>query len=138
MKKRRTTPHNIETKSCDYVRTVIDSHYENGDALFREVSGRDYGIDAIIELFSEGIPSGKIAFVQIKGTCSKIKQLKSSPHISCQISSSNVNYAIQKRIPVLLFYVYLGEEGYFFYYARLQDILTQENIKKSKIIFAII
>ena len=50
----RSKPHVIETKSRDYLRSKIDDFYENGDALFREISERDYGVDAIIELFENG------------------------------------------------------------------------------------
>ena len=72
----RIPSHVIETKTRDYIRSVIDKYYENGDALFRELSERDYGIDGLIELFREGDPTGQIALVQIKGTSNTIQPLK--------------------------------------------------------------
>ena len=54
----RISSHIIETKTRDYIRSVIDNYYENGDALFRELSERDYGIDGLIELFCDGDPTG--------------------------------------------------------------------------------
>lgn len=132
MKKRRISTHKIETDSTDYIRNTIDGYYENGDALYREVTGRDYGIDAIIELFDNGIPTGKIAFIQIKGTKNAIVPLRTAKSfISCKITASNIDYAIQNRIPVLLFYVSLNKQP-IFYFARLQDVITEDQINKSK------
>lgn len=59
-----TSTHIIET--C--VRSRIDGFGDYGDYLYRELSERDYGVDAIIECFEDGIPTGKIGFLQIKGT----------------------------------------------------------------------
>lgn len=64
----RNSNHVRETKSRDMVRGLINSFYANGDALVREWAERDYGIDFVLELFEDGVPSGKIAFLQIKGT----------------------------------------------------------------------
>ena len=63
----RTSSHVIETRSRDLFQQRINNSFKNGDALFRNLSERDYGIDGIIELFDNGQPTGKIAFVQIKG-----------------------------------------------------------------------
>lgn len=38
----RIPTHKAETRSCDKARTIIDKH---DSALFRELTGRDYGID---------------------------------------------------------------------------------------------
>ena len=50
----RTHSHLIETKSKDCVRSRINNFKDNGDCLFRELSERDYGIDALIECFDDG------------------------------------------------------------------------------------
>lgn len=125
----RNKPHVIETKSRNYLRSKIDSFYENGDALFRELSERDYGVDAIIELFDNGIPSGKIALVQIKASENRIVPLKNSNYVSCKISSSSAKYANQNNIPVILIYAYIGNPS-LFYFAKLQDIITDEQKRK--------
>ena len=126
---RRINTHCVETKACDYIRNLIDSYYENGDALYRELSGRDYGIDAIIELFEGGVPTGKIAYVQVKGTQKTIVPMKTSPYVSCKISASNVFYSFQNRIPVIIILVCVSKE-HCFYYGRLQDLITDEHISK--------
>ena len=96
----RNSPHIIETKSWNWLRTKVDSL---GKALFREFTGRDYGMDAIVELFSEdGMPTGRIAFLQIKATEHAPVPLKRAPKISCGISTSCASYAhksIRVRIP---------------------------------------
>lgn len=112
----RISSHKIETIVKDNVRKIINS----GHCLFREITERDYGIDAIIECFDEGGITGKIAFVQLKGTSDKIVPLKKKPVISCSISTSNAKYASQKNIPVLLVFASLNSEN-MFYYVFLQD-----------------
>ena len=105
--KSRISSHVIETKVRDSIRSRINSYYSNGDALFRELSERDYGIDAVIEIFSDGVPTGKLTLVQIKGTEKTIQPLKTKNCVSCRISSSNAMYALQKKIPVFLIYTTL-------------------------------
>jgi hypothetical protein len=126
----RGNSHFIETRTRDFIRSLIDSYYDNGDALFREMSERDYGIDAMVELFNRGTPTGMIALLQIKGTQNTIVPLKREKSVSCAISSSNFNYALQQNIPVLLVYVTLSKpKG--FYYIRIQDVVTDELVSKA-------
>ncbi len=125
----RSTPHVIETKSRDFLRSKIDSFYENGDALFRELSERDYGVDAIIELFENGTPTGKIALVQLKASEKMIVPLKNSYDVSCRISSCSAKYAKQNTIPIIIIYAYIGKPS-LFYFAKLQDIITDEQKRK--------
>ena len=127
----RISSHVIETKTRDYIRSVIDNYYENGDALFRELSERDYGIDGLIELFREGDPTGQIALVQIKGTSNTIQPLKSKDVVSCSISSSNAKYARQNNIPILLLYATITKPCGF-YYIDVNDAVS--NMDYSKII----
>ena len=55
----RSSSHVRETVARDMVRSKINSFYHNGDALIREWSERDYGIDFVLELFDGGCPTGK-------------------------------------------------------------------------------
>lgn len=133
-KKRRTKPHARETVSRDMVRAKIDSFYENGDALFRDWSERDYGIDAVVELFEDGCPTGKIAFIQIKGTSKPIEALKrgelKGKAVSChEVSDSSLDYAWQNRIPLILVYASMAKP-HCFYYVDLQSQI--EDIEKRR------
>lgn len=125
----RVPSHIIEEQAKDRIRSIINA---DGNAIFRELTGRDYGVDAIIELFDDGIPTGKIAFVQIKGTSFPISPLLRTPNfVSCRnISISNLNYSFQNNIPVILLYTSLkGEKG--FYYTVLNN--NKDNDINSKL-----
>lgn len=125
----RISSHIIEEQSKDYIRMKINA---NGNTIFRELTGRDYGVDAIIEIFDNGIPTGKIAFIQIKATSFAIAPLARTPnYVSCpNISISNLNYSFQNNIPVILIYISLkGNKG--FYYSILNN--NKDNDIKSKL-----
>ena len=126
----RASSHVIETRTRDFIRSQIDNYYENGDALFREITERDYGIDALIELFNNEMPTGMTALLQIKGTEKTIVPLKWENAVSCSISSSNFRYALQNNIPVILVYATLSKPSGF-YYVRIQDVITEELLAKA-------
>ena len=125
-KEKRIPPHIVETRSRDNIRSLID---RDGIALLRDLTERDYGIDAIMELFEDGCVTGKFALLQLKGKEHKIVPLKGSEEISCSISASNASYALQQNIPVILIYASL-EEKENIYYIALQNALTAAPLKK--------
>ncbi len=125
-KSQRITPHIVETRSRDNVRSLID---RDGTALLRDLTERDYGIDAIMELFDKGNVTGKFALLQLKGKEHKIIPLRNGTEVSCQISASNASYAFQQNIPVILIYASL-EEKENFYYIELQKALTDDHLNK--------
>ena len=49
-KKSRILPHEIETVSKDIIRSIIN---QDRRGLFRELTERDYGIDAMVEAFGK-------------------------------------------------------------------------------------
>ncbi len=116
----RVKSHKIETNSKDYIRSQIDA-YNDGVLIYRDITERDYGIDGLIEMFENDRPTGKIAFIQIKGTQKIIQPLIRTPNmISCAISSSNAYYAYQKNIPIILIYVSILTKN--FYFLELNEI----------------
>ena len=121
----RTNTHVIETKSRNKIRTIIDNH---GDALFREISERDYGIDAILELFENGVPTGKFALLQLKATEKTILPNKRNPDVSVKnVSEANIQYALQNNIPVILIYTSINNDTGF-YYADIQTIVDEATL----------
>ena len=122
----RIAPHIVETNSRNNIRSIIE---KKGNALFRDLSERDYGIDAIVELFENGNITGKFALLQLKGTQNTIVPLKKSDEVSCKITASNAQYALQMNIPVILIYASLKDEDNF-YFADLRNIITEEHIQK--------
>ena len=127
----RTPSHTIETKARDYVRNVIDNYYKNGDALFRDLSERDYGIDALVELFFNGDPTGKIALIQIKGTEKPIKKQKKKDVVACSISATNAMYAKQNNVPIFLLYATLAKPENI-YYVDINKAIQNEDEKRLK------
>lgn len=116
----RTDPHKIETKSKNIFRSIIDSN-KYCDALVRDINERDYGIDFMVELFENENPTGKIAFIQLKGTQKEIESLKKSDEISCPgISNSSLSYGEQNNIPFII--VYLSIETKEFYFIDIQSL----------------
>lgn len=112
----RTKSHIIETNSGDYFKTIIDSLYPNNDALVRQWTEKDYGIDFVVEFFNDGYPTGNIAYVQLKGTEEKIKKNKLSDYVSCpNVSLCSLEYAKQDKIPFILIYVSLAEPKEFYF-----------------------
>ena len=133
----RKKEHVKETNSRDIFRLKIDSYYENGDALFREWSERDYGIDAVVEMFDNGYPTGKIAYIQLKGTSKKIGTLKIGPlkgkAVSCgNVSNSSLDYARQNRIPMILVYVSLAVPKCFYFVDLQSQINDIESRRKNE------
>ena len=82
---------------------------------------RDYGVDGQVELFSQNAPTGRIAYIQLKGTSKSIQKLKRSDEVSCSgISKSNIAYCQQRNVPVMLVYVSVYDED--FYFIDLQSV----------------
>lgn len=125
----RISAHKIEEKSTDVVRMIVNQ----SDALFREWTRNDYGVDAVIEFFDREenrdyeVVTGKICYVQIKGTeafdDSKIVQRENGYAVA--ISSDCAKYSMQDNIP---FFVILSstklEDG--FYFEHLQNPAIRE------------
>lgn len=127
-KKRKIPKHDIGQQALDNIRTIID---KTDVGLFREMTGRDYGIDGLVEVFDEGAVTGKFALVQCKGQEKIIKPLKTEPkYISCKgISSSNAEYALQNNSVVLLCFA-SSTDNTKFYFANLKEALTDDMKEK--------
>ena len=116
----RTSSHITETISRQIFESVITDF---GDMLFRTVSERDYGIDGLVELFAGEGTTGRIAHIQLKGTTKRIVSLQNTEEISCpNITKSNLGYCQQNNVPVMLVYVSIPDEK--FYYIDLQSVVN--------------
>lgn len=128
----RITSHVIEEKGENIFRTIIC----NENVLYRNITGRDYGVDGIVEIFDENDnPTGKIAYIQIKSTKNRIQPMKTqNMYVACnKISKSNLMYATQKKIPFILVYCCINESG--FYYKLLnENAMNIRNIKNDNTI----
>ena len=124
----RVPSHIIAEKANNWFKYFCEDNSENGEILVREFTGRDYGVDLVIERFKKGQPTGIIAFVQIKGTEKELP--KRGTHVSCpDVSLSSLRYAKQNRIAMFLIYVFVKKKRFFF--LRLQDIEVDEYVSKT-------
>jgi hypothetical protein len=125
----RINTHKIESQGLDNFRKIVNKN--NG--LFRELSGRDYGIDGMIEIFSEqGSITGRILLVQVKTTSENIEKNKRSNDISISLSVSSLEYSKQKNIPFVLIHNSLKKEDEY-YYCLLNGVDYFDNQKSSTI-----
>ena len=125
----RISSHEVETQGLDNFKKIVNK----SNALFRELSGRDYGIDGMIELFSEqGFITGRVLLVQVKTTSEFIRKNKRSSDISISLSLSSLEYSKQKNIPFVLIYNSLKQEEEY-YYLLLNGVDYIENQKTSTI-----
>lgn len=127
----RISSHHTETTSRILFEMAVNNFeceelgMRQGDALFRQISERDYGIDGQVELFRHGEPTGYIAHIQLKGTSNTIRKLVHSDEVSCSgISKSNLAYCRQNNVPVML--VYVSTEDQKFYFTDLQSVFQDK------------
>ena len=120
--------HDISVKGEDNFKLLIDY---NEQTLYRNLSGRDYGIDGIVEVFFKRIPTGKICYIQLKTKSCNIEPLKRNhSYISCKgISDGSIAYTKQDKIPFFLVYNSLTNKNKFYY-----KLLNNQNIKTNSTI----
>ena len=123
----RYKTHVIETNSRLVFEKAMASYGGNdamnvNHAVFRQLTERDYGVDGQVELFdNDDMPTGRIAYIQLKGTAKPIEKLKRSEEVSCaDISKSNIAYCQQRNVPVMLVYISVCDED--FYFIDLQSV----------------
>ena len=102
----KSNPKYISRVTTDTVRALIN---RTGRAIFRERSDDDIGMDGEIELIKltskEQIPTGNVAFIQLKGSRNIIQPLKTTPEISVSVKHTTLKH-LKSRInfPVILIY----------------------------------
>jgi len=124
----RTQQHIIDTKA---VRLVINSIPEY--CVIRELTERDYGIDLMVEIFSEEgenkfgtfyETTGHVCYLQIKGTNKEV-EINSDNTVSFSIDKKSLFYVEKFSTPFILIRAYtLKKEGQV-YYLWLQRYISQ-------------
>ena len=123
----KPTSHDIDEKGRALIHTGI-ANTSDGVALLRELTGRDYGVDGLIELFKDGYATGEFALIQIKSTEKSISIQKRKACVAIDITASCARYAIQTRIPFLLLYCSVKDK--ITYYRVLNGTITEREKKK--------
>ena len=128
----RIPSHKIEVRAKDIIRKKINEFDNSSAFIFRELSERDYGIDAIVERFENDNPTGKIMMLQIKGKDKAIVPLKSSKEVSCKISLSNYLYSFQSNIPVVVTYLSINHPDSIYYKELNNYVIEEEKLVSQK------
>ena len=109
----RIHTHEIDTKACGFVSTKFSQNWE-----IRDLTGRDFGIDKIVEKFKDGYATSEIMLLQIKGTENTLDS--SNPKYS--LETKTLIYAEMFTVPfVLVFCDVLNPEKC--YYLWLQEYI---------------
>ncbi|KUO59798.1 MAG: hypothetical protein APF84_07700 [Gracilibacter sp. BRH_c7a] len=120
----RPESHEIDSLARRRVPSAIPPAWEQ-----RELTGRDYGIDMLIELFKDGNATGDLLSLQIKGTSKKIIN---EDKIIFDVPVRTLIYSEMFMVPVLLVLCPVKSEQNEFYYLWLQEyikiVLNHENL----------
>lgn len=105
---KRTNEHRIETESTFILRELIAN-----EAIFREISERDYGIDGMVEFFhADGHVDGEEISVQIKG--SRDIAVKKGFVRTPSIKTDTVKYWTKKKQSVFILLVDVSKKLIYF------------------------
>jgi len=110
---KRVPQHEIDTQACRIVESKFESNWE-----IRELTGRDFGIDKVVERFENGYATSEILLLQIKGTAGKIDP--DNPKFS--LKTKTLRYAEMFCVPMLLIFVSI-ENSDACYYLWLQEYI---------------
>ena len=112
----RPIQHEIDTVARRLVPRCIPKEWEH-----RESTGRDYGIDMMIEMFETSRATGKVLFLQIKGTNADFKVADNK--IIFDASVKNLKYSLLFSAPILLVICNTQKDEECFYYLWLQEYI---------------
>lgn len=125
----RSPSHEIETRS------KIELEYAlNGKAIFRELTGNDYGTDGVIEFINDTCEiTGDEILVQLKGT-NEITFGKNGFITSPPINTRTANYWLNKQQPVFLILVDVMRRVIYYQEVRSRLIMNMEKLDDQKTI----
>lgn len=109
----RVTNHEVDTEACKIVSMKFDRNWE-----IRDVTGRDFGIDKIVERFENGYATSEMLILQIKGT----ETLIDSEKPSFSLPTKTLLYAELFVFPFLLVYCSISNPEQC-YYLWLQEYI---------------
>lgn len=112
----RPEAHDIDTAARRKVPLAFPIDWEH-----RELTGRDYGIDMILEIFKEGGATGNFLNLQIKGTTKEIND--NIQEIKFDIPVRTLYYAEMFMAPVLLVVCPVKNTNNSIYYLWLQEYI---------------
>lgn len=120
----RVANHRTETQA---VRCIINEI--SVDWLIRGMEERDYGVDLMFELFNERFPTGRIAFIQSKGTQDEICPNNDGDIVLSGFPSKTVAYSLRLSEPFFVFYTSVTTKTTYFVWLQMyaKTKLSQTN-----------
>jgi hypothetical protein len=112
----RINTHEIDTQARKIVPLALPRQWE-----YREVTGRDYGIDMEVELFENKVSTGQNLLVQIKGTEKDI--IFEDGFSPFDIPTKTLMYSENFINPFILAVCNINDENKKIYYVWLQDYI---------------
>lgn len=109
----RISQHEIDSEACKIVANKFDRNWE-----IRDLTGRDFGIDKMVERFENGYATSEILLLQIKGTKKEIDT--NNPRFS--LETKELQYAEMFTTPLILVYVSIKNSQQC-YYVWLQEYI---------------
>jgi len=110
----RTKEHEIDTEARKKVLNSFPRNWEH-----REITGRDYGIDILIEIFESGMPKGNIISIQLKGTESDFTK-----KLYIDFPVSTLRYSEIFQSPVILMVCQINDPKNRVYFLWLQEYIN--------------
>jgi hypothetical protein len=130
----RTYQHIIDTKAVKLTLNAMPDHW-----VVRDLSERDYGIDLMVEIFSEQgkdefghsfyDATGRVCYLQVKGTNSKFS-LNTDQSVSFNIDKKSLLYVEKFATPFILVRVCTLDNEKTVYYCWLQRFILEVLDKK--------
>jgi hypothetical protein len=131
----RTYQHIIDTKAIKRTLNSIPDHW-----VVRDLSERDYGIDLMVEVFSENgedehghsnyEATGRVCYLQVKGTNTKIT-INKDKTVSIKVEKKALLYVEKFATPFILVRVCTLKKKGVVYYCWLQRYILEILDKKS-------
>jgi hypothetical protein len=112
----RPESHEIDTAARREVPRALPRAWEH-----RETTGRDYGVDMQVELFSGGVALGTWLFLQVKGTTKVVGEVTEDLLFEAPVGL--LRYAEKVPTPVLLALCPVDAQVPVFYYLWLQEYI---------------
>lgn len=112
----RPEAHEVDTLARRRVPDALPAAWEH-----REMTGRDYGIDMMVELFDSAASTGSFLLLQIKGTQAAVESDVHS--LAFDVPVGNLRYAELFAVPVLLAVCPVTANPPRFYYLWMQEYI---------------
>ena len=120
MPPKRILQHEIDSETCKIVTSLFSRTWE-----LRDLTGRDFGIDKIVEKFEDGYATGEMLLLQIKGTEKPINS--TNPKFS--LETKTLLYAEMFSTPFLLLYCSLTPPQKCYYIWLQEYIRVRLNVE---------